>query len=365
MTNALTESEFQNRLVQIYKEEQIKIIEEKWSKLSNDDKLFVVEMIKTVYPEKANLISESKWYNTVGDLLGIVDPTGIVDFINGISYWRQGDKLYATLSWISVFPYIGDAIAKPVMGLFKVGGKAPKMFKAAAAAGDAAKMAEAAKQTPALGKLITQTPSWGSKVLTALKEMVGKVPFVGKGFIRLVEDYVKLFSSAGKEYKAGSEVAGKLLAKGEANLTKLEKEQLKNALKQTNQFRGFRTAELANPTFRTKWLSGGIGRLWGNRATRSMMRRTKWYLGLLDYLGVANFVGPEELEGQVENLDQKVQEYSQTPQSDKLWQQEMGSLESYQPAPVAPVAEPQTKPSGSSPLNIDPFSALLKSLVGI
>ena len=364
MTHALTESEFQNRLVQIYKEEQIKILEDKWAKLSKDDKLFVVEMIKCVHPDKAKLISESKWYNTVGDIIGIVDPTGVVDFINGISYWRQNDKLYALLSWISVFPYIGDAVAKPVMGLFKVGGKAPKMFKAAAAAGDAAKMAEVAKQSPALGKLITQTPSWGGKVLTALKEMVGKVPFVGKGFISLVDDYIKLFANAGKEYKAGSEVAGKLLAKGEANLTKLEKEQLKNALKQTNQFRGFRTAELANPTFRSKWLSGGIGRLWGNRATRSMMRRTKWYLGLLDYLGVANFVGPEELEGQVDNLDQKVQDYSRTPQSEKLWQEEMGSMESYQPAPEAP-SIPQPKSSEGSSLNIDPFSSLVKSLIGI
>jgi hypothetical protein len=53
------------------------------------------------------------------------------------------------------------------------------------------------------------------------------------------------------------------------------------------------------------------------------MRRTKWYLGLLDYLGVANFIGPEELENEVDNLDQKVKEYSETPESNELWQEEL------------------------------------------
>jgi hypothetical protein len=364
MNTVLSESEFQEKLIQIYKEEQYKVIEEKWNSLTKDDKLFVVEMLKQVYPKKAKLLSEAKWYNTVGDVLGIVDPTGIVDFANGVSYWRQGDKLYALLSWISVFPYIGDLIAKPVIGLFKTGGATTKAFKSAVAAGDVAKIASTAKKSPVLGKFVVESPTWASKLLSALKNMIGKVPFVGKGFITLVEDYVKLFTSAGKEYKAASETAGKLLAKGESTLSKVEKQELSNALKKTNEFRGFRTAELTNPTFKHKWLSGGVGRLWGNRATRSMMRRTKWYLGLLDYLGVANFVGPEELEKQVENLDQKVLEYSETPKSDQLWQQEMGTLES----PVATEVTPKiTEPTKTeSPLSsIDPFSMMLKGLIGI
>ena len=52
MAIALTESEFQNRLVEIYNEERHKIIEEKWNKLSKKDQTIVVEMLKVIYPEK-------------------------------------------------------------------------------------------------------------------------------------------------------------------------------------------------------------------------------------------------------------------------------------------------------------------------
>jgi hypothetical protein len=55
------------------------------------------------------------------------------------------------------------------------------------------------------------------------------------------------------------------------------------------------------------------------------MRRTKWYLGLLDFVGLGNFVGPEELENQVENLDSKVAEYSQTPEAQSLLGQDLAS----------------------------------------
>ena len=51
-------------------------------------------------------INESEWYNTIGDIVGIIDPTGVVDLVNGVSYWNQGDKLFALLSWISVVPYV-------------------------------------------------------------------------------------------------------------------------------------------------------------------------------------------------------------------------------------------------------------------
>ena len=37
--------------------------------------------------DKSELIQESEWYNTVGDIVGIFDPTGVVDIVNGISYF--------------------------------------------------------------------------------------------------------------------------------------------------------------------------------------------------------------------------------------------------------------------------------------
>ena len=30
------------------------------------------------------------WYNTVMDVVGLADPTGVVDIVNGISYFTQG-----------------------------------------------------------------------------------------------------------------------------------------------------------------------------------------------------------------------------------------------------------------------------------
>ena len=94
-----------------------------------NEKEFVFEFLKVIYPEKVRLINEDKWYNTLGDIAGIFDPTGTVDLINGISYWKQGDHLFALLSWISVIPFLGDLIAKPVVGLFKAGGIVGKSEK--------------------------------------------------------------------------------------------------------------------------------------------------------------------------------------------------------------------------------------------
>ncbi len=29
------------------------------------------------------MINEAEWYNTLGDIIGIFDPSGVVDFVNG------------------------------------------------------------------------------------------------------------------------------------------------------------------------------------------------------------------------------------------------------------------------------------------
>jgi len=307
-------------MVQIYKEEQKKVIEEKWQKLSGKDKKIVLEMLKIQHPEKSMLISEAKWYNTLGDIVGIFDPTGVVDLINGISYWRQGDKLFAVLSWISVLPYVGDLIAKPVIGLFKMGGASAKAFKAASLAGDAAKMAEIAKTSGPLKGLVTKVNQWGPKILEPLGKAVEKVPMVGKGMVQSVENYVKVFKDANKTMSQAAQTAVGLTKKKAAQgLTKTESKELKDALKKATQFRGFRD-------FSGKGgFSAGMGRLWGNRGTRGLMRKTKWYLGLLDFVGVANFVGPDELESQVPDFAEKMNQYNQTPQAIENWNADMGS----------------------------------------
>lgn len=328
MEKLLSESELKDKIGQIYEEERLKIINEKWSKLSGKDRTFVLEFLKALYPEKAILVTESRWYNTLGDIVGIFDPTGVVDIINGISYWRQGDKLYAVLSWVSAIPYLGDVIAKPVVGVMKLGGGAAKAFKAATLTGDAVKIGRAAKNAGGpIAKMVEKAPSWGEKLVSFLRSSVGRVPGLGKGLVNTIEEYVKIFSGASKEMKASGEIVTKLASKAEKTaLTKSEKELLAKEIEKQGTFRGFRDYKGEGQSFMAKYFSGGMGRLWGNRATRSLMRRTKWYLGLLDFLGVANFVGPDELEDQYPDIDQKVKEYSQTPQAQQYAQQEFSGV---------------------------------------
>jgi len=352
----IKESDLKERFSKIYKEEQIKILEEKWDKLSKNDKLFVVEFLKQIYPNKAKLISESKWYNTVGDILGFFDPTGVVDILNGISYWRQGDKLFAILSWISAVPIIGDVIGKSVIGLFKMGRSGAKAFKTAALAGDAVKMGEIAAKGGPLKGLLSKVTQWAPKILEPLKKLIGKVPFVGTGFVKMVEDYIKLFTKAGAKMEQGAKIATNIVGRAKTAgraLTTAEKSILKKALENATTFRGFRD-------FTGKGgFAAGMGRLWGNRGTRGLMRRTKWYLGLLDYIGLGNFVGPEELEQKVPDIESKIDEYNKTTEAENNIKQDLGSEYVSQQEPSVP---PPTEPGKGKEVAKDLFSMVFPEL---
>ena len=357
---SLSESELKEKMVQIYKEEQVSLLDEKWNKLSGIDRQFVLEFLKVLYPEKAMLVTESRRYNTLGDIVGIFDPSGVVDTVNGISYWRQGDKLFAILSWISAVPYLGDLIAKPVIGVMKLGGGVTKAFKAATIAGDASKMAKTARAAGGpIAKLVEKFPTWGTKLVGMLKASVGKVPLLGTGLVKIVEEFVSIFGKASKEMKASSEITGKLLAKGEAALTKSEKDLLASELKKQGSFRGFRDYKGEGQSFASKYISGGMGRLFGNRATRSLMRRTKWYLGLLDFLGLANFVGPDELEEKYGDMEDRIAEYEKTDKAKQYAEQDLTQNEGGN----VPPPPPSTTTSQKSDGGMDPVSALM-SLFG-
>ena len=55
-TKSLNENELKEKIFQIYKEEEIKIFEQKWNSLSSDDKKFVLEFLKVLHPEKSKLL---------------------------------------------------------------------------------------------------------------------------------------------------------------------------------------------------------------------------------------------------------------------------------------------------------------------
>ena len=139
----------------------------KWESFSNEERDFVINLLENFQIDKKINLSEARWWNTVGDILGIFDPTGVVDLINGIDYLRQGDYFYGFLSMISVIPYFGDAIAKPIMGVSK-GSKLMRGMNEALRLSKMGKTAEAsrilasASSTPGfIQKLVKSSIKWG------------------------------------------------------------------------------------------------------------------------------------------------------------------------------------------------------------
>lgn len=265
-------------------------------------------------------LNESSGWNTFFDIVGIFDPTGIVDLGNGISYLTQGDYLFGFLSIVSAVPYIGDVAAKPVMAALKVGGPAVKGIDEALKLSKAGKEVEALamldnlKGTQVAGKFIESSKSWGG----TLKRIVSNLPGgLLKGFRTTLLDWISLFEK--------SAAGGKLVKTGAAELSKTwktlssaekisELEKLKVLAKDTGLFRKYRNPEMG---ITSKYIFGGMPQLMGNRSVRSLMRRSKWWLGFLDWVGLGNWVGPEEIAKKMgdEEFMRKMQEYNQTPQA--------------------------------------------------
>lgn len=342
--NILNDSEFKTKIFEIYKEEQIKLLKEKLDMLSYQDRKFVFEFLKLYYPDKASFLNE-KWYNTVLDVAGIFDPTGAIDLANGISYWRQGDHLFALLSWISVIPYIGDAAAKPVVGVLKAGGVVGKEFKIAMAAKDATKIASTAKKSGVFRTFVERAPIWGGELLKMLKNFVNKFPLIRK-IIPIIEDYIKLFKTASVEMKAGA-TAGKgaeAVFKGFRNYKGVK----------NNWFKYMKS----NAPLWEKLNAGSFRIFGGNPATRSLMRRSKWYLGFLDKLGLANTVGPEEIESKVPDFESKLDEYNNSDVAQKNMAQDISNsnfetnMSAAPPPPPQPSAETKQQTGGFDILNM-------------
>ena len=287
-------------------------------------------------------LNEDTWMNTAAGVVGLFDPTGIVDFLNGVSYIYQGDYLFGLLSMISVFPFFGDAIAKPVMGSLKVAGKGVSMTDDALRLVKAGKSVEAAKllqqagtKSDDIARLISTSGKWGDKVMDTVNAIPGSK--MAPRARKLVGDYVDLFKGA-KASQQTVKIAGKVddLITKFPKLTKADQiKNLNTIRKEFASVKGFGSFKLTNPGFMGT-IAGGVPRFWGNRAVRSLMNRSKWYLGFLDFIGLGNFVGPDELDKQMgkEEVESKLQEYSNTPESKKLWGDDFGSDASTQPTSV-------------------------------
>jgi hypothetical protein len=84
---------------------------------------------------------------------------------------------------------------------------------------------------------------------------------------------------------------------------------------------------MSKPGFFTNVFFGGIPRFFrspAQRRIRILMQSSKWWLGFLDYIGLGNWVGAEELVKQIgeENFMTKVEEYNQTPEAKEYFDEQ-------------------------------------------
>lgn len=342
MEAILTESQLEKLVSLNFTEQRKNEFQDKYYSMSDEAKEIFYELYESLYVDSKGTLSEA-WYNTLGDVVGIFDPTGLVDIANGVSYLYQGDTFFGMLSMISAIPYVGDIVAKPIM----MAGKGSKLVKGTNAALRMAKagktaeatkiIADAAKSDSLMAKLLGAVRRWSPK----LKQIIDKIPGgkLSSGLRNTLKDWVTLFERVGAGTQKASSIARRavkspLTQKETINVLK----QMQAAVKQdANLFRTFGGSSAKGLKGLKNYKAGGVPRLFGNRAIRSLMIRTKFWAGFLDWLGVANFVGPEELKAKMgAAFDEKMNQYSQTSEAQQNWNEDFANVPDDTMAPETP-----------------------------
>lgn len=336
----ITEDQLKNIVVPLFQKTNIKKfdgveeLKENWSQLSIKDKELVLELYKIINPDKSKKIDEGvlDWIQGGLDIAGIFDPTGIADLTNAVLYFGRGDVLFGMLSLVSVIPYAGDVVAKPVMLAAKAGAKEYKLFSAAVKTKNATKIADAAnliKGSSVGGSIFKFLESFGKnmgKTILNLLEKGKKIPVVGK-FFTLIEEWIKVFTKAAEQVKVPTKAKtfekeivqnGKVIGKMKGALKGTERVAWKDTFKEM-----FKFNKGGITTFRDL---SKIGKLpntsilnWYKNVmrvpeTRKLFGRTKLFFRFLDHLGLGNYVGPEELEDMVPNAGEKMADFMKTPE---------------------------------------------------
>lgn len=198
---------------------------------SIEERELFLTLLECKYPNKlknnliteSRVLTESEWYNVVGDIVGIFDPTGLVDAANAVSYFRQGDVLFGMLSLVSIVPYVGDALAKPVIMGAKLAGNALKPLTTALKAKNAGKVGEALvklEKGGGFGKKIADffRGFADSSLIQGVKKVLEKIKGtkIGKSLSKMFDDWVDLFKKSSKEM---DKVIPKLSKKGSYTIT--------------------------------------------------------------------------------------------------------------------------------------------------
>jgi hypothetical protein len=332
------------------------------------------EIYRTSEDTEKETLNEA-WYNTAMDILGLVDPTGVVDIVNGISYFVQGDMLFGVLSMVSAIPYAGDAVAKPVMGVLKLGSKSTKALqtalKTAQTAAKGSKKYDAAidtlrvlsKESGPVGKFLQAAggaTGWAQK-LNKVLDAIPLGPF--KGMKNVLMDYITLLGRAG-EKSVGLQSRLKILL--QAPSAKNLQRNIPEIQKFLKTSKIFDAAALSKPGFLSQTFFGGIPRLFRSpdgRRLRILMQSTKWWLGFLDYIGLGNYVGPEEISKKMgdEQFMKKLEQYQSTPQAKEYFDQEFP--EESQGQVSQPSQSQNTESSSNNSVVLDPLAKFLRNVL--
>lgn len=299
------------------------------------------EYLKTYEPEE--ILSEAKWYNLIGDVVGIFDPTGAVDFINGISYISQGDYFFGFLSMVAVIPYVGDAIAKPIMGVAKSGklmkgiDTSMKMVKNGEKLEDAAKVLQnASKGNPLIKKLIEYSPRWGQKLKDILMKLYNSdnkflKNKLSRGLVKTIFDWIDLFIKASKTSRVSKQIVGNFAKNmkraNPKDAQKIVKELAKMKKQISKEGKIFKNFKYNDASWMSRHFWGGFAiPFLKNGDLAALTRKTRFYAGFLDYLGLGNFVGPEELTEMIpeDDLKNKFLDYTKTEEGINYWNEDMG-----------------------------------------
>lgn len=332
-----------------------------------------LKLIKQTIIEDKNgkkTINEA-WYNNVMDIVGIIDPTPITDTINAVSYFIQGDTLFGVLSLVAAAPFfVGDFVAKPVMAALKIGTKETKALESALklaktdskAAGEM--IARLSKDPGPVGKFLQSAGGaggWANKVNGFIKEIPAG-PF--KGMKNTIMDYITLLGRAGTKSKGVSGLAKSLeadLKMGKAGVQDVQA--LKDLMKGE---KIFDVASLSKPGFMSQTFFGGIPRMFRSaegRRVKIMMQQTKWWLGFLDYIGIGNWVGADEVVkklGSAAEMETAMEGYQKTPEAKKFFEESFKGSETE--SPVSSAADSIKQSVSSQNVEGDPLAKFLRGI---
>jgi len=300
--------------------------------------------IKRIYlEEKKNLITEKDtWLNTTLDIIGIFDPFGIADFTNGIIRITKGDYFFGFLSLISAVPYVGDLVAKPIMGISKASklyvnvDKALELSKLGKTAEAAKLIDDAATGNKLMNNLVSKVGGWAEKIKSGLNA----ASFKGKtlGSIRMIQDWCDLFIQVAKKRKEIQNLAkvkaARILVDPQATTSILNGMKI---MMDKGFLRNVKLSRLQGVSFLKPWSSGWmakyvwptttLGVLYRNRDIVSLVRRTRFFWGMIDYLrNKLNIVLPANITPDLlpnyvseKELDDAFQKYANSEEGKKLW----------------------------------------------